>query len=297
VPQLSTLTWRSGVYIPGSSPSAYAAFAAWRGQPLDVAVDWAPRSTWDDVINPTWLYDAWAGTSYTKVFGVAMVPEGDSGATIGACSTGAFDDKWRQFGTNITAAGLADTSIIRLGWEFNGDWYKWQASDPMAWASCWRHIVGSAEQTAPGLRWDWTVNRGPSQALDDPQAAWPGDDYVDIVGVDSYDQYPGVRSEDDWNTHLNGAYGLKFWNDFAVSHGKLLSVPEWGVYPGTATAGNNGGDNAFYIQKMAEFFSSLGPQLAYEAYFNESASYYAGAISAPNQNPNASAAYVGIYSR
>jgi hypothetical protein len=40
-----------------------------------------------------------------------------------------------------------------------------------------------------------------------------------------------------------------------------------------------------------EFFRSLGGNLAYEAYFNESASYYAGAIFSPAQAPAAAAQY------
>ena len=81
-----------------------------------------------------------------------------------------------------------------------------------------------AESTAPALRWDWNTNRGPSQLGIDSRNAYPGDAYVDIVGVDSYDGWPGVKSEADWNEHLNGSYGLKFWADFARQHGKKFSV-------------------------------------------------------------------------
>lgn len=295
LPDISGLGWRSGVYHPGSNATTFADFGTWRGRDLDVVVDWAARQSWDDVINPTWLYRAWVDTPSTKVFGVAMVPEADGSATIARCASGAYNDKWQQFGRNIAAAGLADTTVIRLGWEFNGDWYKWKASDPAAWVACWRAIVSSAEQTAPGLRWDWTVNRGVNQGLRDARQAYPGDAYVDIVGIDSYDMYPGVRSEADWQEHYAGEYGLRFWADFARQHGKPLSVPEWGVYPGTAHAGNNGGDNSLYIRKMVEFFRSMGPDLAYEAYFNDRGAYYAGSIWEPVQNPVASETYRALY--
>jgi hypothetical protein len=43
---------------------------------------------------------------------------------------------------------------------------------------------------------------------------------------------------------------------------------------------------------MQEFFRSLGPQLAYEAYFNESDPYYAGSLQGPQQNPLAAAQYL-----
>ena len=294
--KLSSLSWRSGAYIPGSNPADYDAFAAWRGQPLDVAVDWPARSSWDDIVNPDWLYSAWADTPYTKAFGVAPIPEDDSSATMAGCASGAYDDKWRQFGTNIQSAGLADSTIIRLGWEFNGDWYKWSAKDPAEYVSCWHHIVTAARTTAPGLRWDWTVNRGTSQSLSDPRAAYPGDDYVDIVGVDSYDMWPGARTQQAWNEQYGGDYGLKFWSDFAQQHGKLLSIPEWGVIPGTSQQGGNGGDNAFYVQKMVEFFRSMGPNLAYESYFNEPDPATSSSIFSPNKNPDAASEYRALYS-
>lgn len=291
----SGLPWASGVYVPGSTKVKHEAFATWRGRPLDVAMDWSARWSWNDIVNPGWLYDRWVGTPYTKVFSVAMLPDSDASATIAACATGAYNDRWRQFGTNIRAKGLDDESIIRLGWEFNGNWFKWSAHDPAAWAQCWRQIVSSAEATAPALRWDWTVNRGAGQSVTDAARAYPGDDYVDIVGIDTYDGWPGATSEATWAQHYSGPYGLKHWADFAAAHGKKLSVPEWGVYPGTGWAGHSGGDNPFYVAKMTAFFRSMGSKLAYETYFNDSASYYAGSLYAPVQAPNASAEYLRQY--
>jgi hypothetical protein len=263
-------------------------FAAWRGRPVDVVVAWSARQSWDDIINPTWLYDTWKGTPYTMAFGVAPVPEGDDSATMAGCAAGSYNDKWAQFGTNIKAAGL-DNSIIRLGWEFSGDWYKWRADDPAQFAKCYQQIVTSARTTAPNLIWDWTVNRGTGQALADASQAYPGDAYVDMVGVDSYDMWPGATDEAAWQAQYSGPFGLKYWADFAKAHGKKLDLPEWGVYP--ATGSNSGGDNAFYISKMEAFFAAEGDQLGFESYFNENAGYYGGSIFDPVQNPAASAQY------
>jgi hypothetical protein len=293
--ELSGMPWVSGVYARGQGVAGVEAFGDWRGARVDVVVDWPARQTWDDIVNPTWLYNTWKNTPYTKVFGVAPVPEGDSSATMAGCAAGSYNDKWRQFGTNIKAAGLAGETVIRLGWEFNGDWYKWQANDPGQFAECWRQIVTSAESTAPALLWDWNVNRGKGASVVDARQAYPGDGYVDIVGVDSYDMFPGVKTEADWAKHYSGAFGLKFWSDFARSHGKKLSVPEWGVYPGPSSSGSNGGDNPLYISKMQSFFKSEGSHLAYESYFNESSSYIASALFGPEQNPAAAAKYNALF--
>ncbi|MBM7806970.1 hypothetical protein JOD57_002807 [Geodermatophilus bullaregiensis] len=288
------LGWSSGAYVPGSTPSGYAAFASWRGRLLDVVVDWPARQRWSDIVDPAWLYRAWAGTQYTKVFGVAMIPEND-GASLESCAQGEYDARWRQFGSNIAMAGLAASTIIRLGWEFNTDNFVWAARDPDAFSACWRRVFTAAETTAPELRWDWTVNRGPSQALSDPRAAYPGDAYVDIVGVDTYDMWPAVMTDSDWAVHYSGPYGLRFWADFADSHGKPLSVPEWGVISGTLEAGHSGGDNPLFVERMFQFFQSLGPNLAYEAYFNAEGSGCGCALNDPTNNPLAAAAYRSAY--
>jgi hypothetical protein len=290
----SGLPWPSGLYMPGSSPANVAAFGAWRGAAADVVVDWPQRQTWDDIVNPTWLYSAWKGTPYTKVFGVPPIPEGGD-ASIASCAAGSYNDKWRQFGQNIQAAGLADESVIRLGWEFNGDWYKWKADNPSQWAECWRQIVSTVRPEAPKLLFDWNVNRGKGNGVVDAADAYPGNAYVDIIGVDSYDVFPGATTEATWQKQYSGPFGLKHWADFARAHGKKLSVPEWGVYPGTSHAGNNGGDNPFYIAKMRAFFAQQGSRLAYESYFNESAGYYAGSIFGAGQNPIAAAKYRALF--
>jgi hypothetical protein len=290
----SGLKWASGVYIPGSSPASAEAFGKWRGRKVDVVVDWPARQTWNDLVDPGWLYDAWKGTPYTKVFGLPPFPEGGNNS-LTACAAGAYNSKWVQFGRNIAAQGLAGQTIIRLGWEFNGTWYQWQATNPAAFTGCWKQVYESAESTAPALRWDWSVNRGPSQALPDATKAYPGDAYVDIVGVDSYDQYPGATGAAGWNQQYAGAYGLKFWADFAAAHHKRISIPEWGLYPSRGR--NGGGDDAYYVAKMEAFFASLGDRLAYESYFDESAGYYGGSIFGPNENPVAAAKYRSLLTR
>jgi hypothetical protein len=291
LPNRSGLSWASGVYVSSDTVAATEAFAAWRGRPVDVVVAWSGRTTWSDIVSPSWLYQIWAGTPYTKVFGVAPIPEGD-GSTLAACAAGDYNEKWVQFGNNIKAAGLDDETIVRLGWEFNGDWYKWQADNPAQFAACWRQIYTTTESVAPALRWDWTVNRGRGQSVKDARQAYPGDKYVDFVGVDAYDAWPGAVDEASWNQQFAAPLGLKFWADFAKVHHKLLSIPEWGVYPGPSSGGNSGGDNAFYIAKMEAFFRSLGSNLGYESYFNEDKSYYAGSLFGPAQNPKAAAQYL-----
>jgi hypothetical protein len=103
------------------------------------------------------------------------------------------------------------------------------------------------------------------------EALYPGDEYVDIIGVLYYDWWPASPTEASWNINLverdrlGGPKGLQTWLDFAQQRGKPLSLPEWGL-------GKHGTqdpfDNPLFIQKMFDFFRNNAGSLAYESYFN-----------------------------
>jgi hypothetical protein len=284
----SGLAWPSGAYLPTDTPAAATAFATWRGRPLDVVEAWSDRSTWSDIDNPTWLYQRWSGTPSTMAFGVAMLPSDVSGVSLQACANGSYNTYWKKFGSVISSYGLG-TSIIRLGWEFNGNWYIWKASQPATWVKCWQQIVTSARATAPKLRWDWNVNRGQATGLADPTQAYPGNAYVDIVGVDSYDNWPAANSPSGWQAQLNGTQGLAYWLAFATAHGKLFSVPEWG---NVSTGASAGGDDPGYVTDMLAFFRAHAVQMAYEANFQGAASdSTGGSYAAGTTTPKSAAVY------
>lgn len=283
----SGLPWASGAYTLNDTPAGSAAFAAWRGRLLDVVDTWSARATWDDIDDPAWLYQRWKRQPYTVAFGVAMLPEHVAGVSLKACADGAYNAHWHEFGKVISSYGLGD-SIIRLGWEFNGNWYIWQATEPTVWAECWRQIVTSARSTAPGLQWDWNVSRGVSAGLADPTLAYPGNAYVSMVGVDSYDSWPPATTAAGWHSQLDGPQGLNFWLAFAEAHGKLLSVPEWGnVSFGTSA----GGDDAQYVRHMRAFFEANATHLAFECNFQGSRTSTGGSYGPGTMVPKASAAY------
>jgi hypothetical protein len=80
----------------------------------------------------------------------------------------------RESTTPTTApsrAGLVESGFgaayLRIGWEFNGDWYRWSAGGD--------------------FKIEWTADK---DGRFDERLAYPGDERVDVVGVDFYDMYP-----------------------------------------------------------------------------------------------------------
>ncbi len=237
----SGLTWSSGVALPGHMAGSADAFAAWRGRPLDAVVDFTGRRTWQDITSPQWLLAQREHSSVaTLVLSTAMLPD-DPSVTMAGCAAGTYDDRWRELGATLAASGLADRLVVRLGWELNGNWQKWSATDPAAFVACWRHAHDAVESRAPAVRWEWSVNRGVGQGLPDARRAYPGDAYVDVVGLSSYDVFPAVVDEATWRQHWAGEYGLNWWAAFAAEHGKPVAVSEWRSTPGGATPGPTAG--------------------------------------------------------
>ena len=306
---LSGLAWNSGA----SSEDA-SGFAAWRGHPLDVADTWDNRSSWDEIQHPD-IYggiSGFAGFAGRLALGTAMLP-GDgatlaSGVSFAACASGDYDGYFQQLGRDLASLGR-DDSFIRLGWEANGNWYAWNADNaasPAEWVSCFRHEALAIKSTAPRARIDWNMNfdtKTPSQTHN-PADLYPGDDVVDVIGVDQYDNWPALISDADWDAHYmdsmwgptGGPKGLGAWLAFARSHGKPLSVPEWGIVNATGNCGC-GGDNPVFVQHMHDFFAQNAADLAYEVYFN--LGNYGGdttfLVYPSTTSPNASARYQSLF--
>ena len=123
-------------------------------------------------------------------------------------------------------------------------------------------------RSVPGAKFefDWTVNAG-YQALD-LDSYYPGDDVVDIVGVDAYDSsvhhdtYPS--SQQRWIRIAGQPGGLLEVLAFAKQHNKPLSIPEWGLAaPGAPMYG--AGDNPRYIDGIAEIVRTN--RVRYHSYF------------------------------
>jgi beta-mannanase len=162
-------------------------------------------------------------------------------------------------------------AVIRLAHEANdtGSPYALGTSvtDLGLWRAFWRRTV-LAMRSVPGAHFlfDWCIN---AYWRPIPLQEWyPGDDVVDIIGIDAYDS--GVpMGQNRWTRIYNQRDGIGTVLRFAAAHGKPVSVPEWGLSP----AGGNslgGGDDPHYVDQMAGVVRTN--PVAYQAYFFSQAS-------------------------
>jgi hypothetical protein len=265
-----------GVYAAPASRgiTGAAAFDNAVGQTSTEALDFGSTSDWRDLTGPSWLLSPHSAQPATLEYSLPMMPAGP-GYTLAQCANGGYDAQWLTLGRNLVAAKLPNT-LVRPGWEFNGNWYAWSAAGrPAQYVGCFRHIVTTMRRvTGQHFTFDWNVNVN-STASFNPTSAYPGDAYVDYVGVDTYDTYwtgynspqpTATQQASAWNYLSRGGYGLNFWSAFAQAHRKQLALPEWGV----SRLPNNkgGGDDPDFIDKMFAFMADRSHNVAYMHYFN-----------------------------
>jgi hypothetical protein len=269
-----------------SGVQAYPGFQAWLGDRWRATVGhtYLSGATWSDIDDPTEFVAPWArwvtaDPARMLVVNVPILvpnepalPDADVAELLAQGARGDFDQHFRSLARRLLSLGVAGAVLVP-GWEMNGTSYTGRcAPAPEAWKAYWRRIV-AAMRSVPGsrFRFDFTPSRGADKIA--WQRCYPGDDVVDIIGIDSYDQPPGTRFAD----FRDQPQGLAEQAAFASVHGKQVSFAEWGL--------RKNGDEPAYVTSMLEWMGRL--PTAYQTITD----YCPSGIWRCQANPRSSAAY------
>ena len=245
-----------GVYA-GETTAAIASFAAATGTHPVMAADYLNgTSGWGAMVS-TGALSPWVNSGYRLVLAVPIIPDGTGGTLAGGAS-GSYNSYFVTLAQNLVNMGLSNT-ILRLGWEFNGNWFNWavtSATDAANYAGFFRNIV-NAMRSVPGqaFQFSWNPNGAPGQNAYTPDQAYPGDAYVDYVGTDVYDDTWATpkTSQVAWANDVSAQWGLNWLAGFAAAHGKPIAFPEWSVAFRPDGAGL--GDDPYFVNQLAAWIT------------------------------------------
>lgn len=185
-----------------------------------------------------------------------------------------INGKWDSY---IKARGAEFASVgapimVRWGHEFNGNWYPWgianNSNNPALYVSAYRHVhdlvVGAG---ATNVQWVWCFNNGstPDASYNDPAQSYPGDAYVDWVGIDGYNW--GLAPS--WDPA--GNYWTSFDSLYSSAYAKARSIaPKRPVMIGEVASSEDGGNKAQWINDMSTTLQSgRYPDLKLISYFDQ----------------------------
>ncbi len=277
-----SFTWLSGASVESESTVYDGSFAAWRGRPVDIV------GTWDDAtyarqtelrtIAPGGDWGGWQGAIDLAIGGIFKEEKGDSWAEA---ARGTYDGRWRDVLKRIRSYREGrGTTYIRFAHEFNGNWWPhlWMVADDEVgdFKAAWRRFYKLKQEVFPASKLVWCPNDGTSSGIEDIRDAYPGSDVVDVIGIDTYNQWPFVANADQFlrkwtGTYDNGApLGPESWRQFAAAQGRPLAIGEWSSQ---AIAGDGGGgDSPAYVKGMHDWLQAHGGrsagQIEYEVLFN-----------------------------
>ena len=120
---------------------------------------------------------------------VPLVTVMDEGTNIEAIAAGDVDDRIDGMARSLAAVAPA-SPVLRFCHEQNGNWYRYGYghADPAIYRRAFRRVCSRAKAIAPNARLCWCPNVIGGKTVDDPRNWYPGAGYVDLVGVDGYNQ-------------------------------------------------------------------------------------------------------------
>lgn len=172
-----------GIYEAGfpDKPTAGSAFSAATGV--------HPRmleyfSSWGERFMTTFARSAHAGGA------VPVVQLEPNDVSLASVISGQSDAYLRQYAQSVRLYRYP--VIISFGHEMNGYWYSWgyTKSPPAQFIAAWQHVVTVFRSAgATNVKWLWAVNNflaGQTTVSGDLRQWWPGQQWVDLVGIDGY---------------------------------------------------------------------------------------------------------------
>ncbi|HEY0522699.1 MAG TPA: carbohydrate-binding domain-containing protein [Stellaceae bacterium] len=245
-----------GAFVGGVAPADeqnLAAMEQWLGRKLDYVVTFLNHDSWDAFDSSVqWNLDQW--TNHEKL--LISVPLTVTGTSLHDVASGAYDQHFVEAAQKIAA--YDPNAVIRPGWEMNGNWFPWSAgASPDDYVTAYHHLVDAFRSVSPNFKFDWCVNTG-SQGTD-PAKVYPGDNYVDTVGLDINESTAwtaGMTPDQRWAMIMNQTNGLQWHADFAAAHGKPMSFAEYGTNI----------DDGTFVTHMADWIKQH--DVAFQSYWN-----------------------------
>ncbi len=238
-----------GFFVPSQSVSDVDALASHLGVQVEGISGYTSQSSWAAIGS----YQP-PSTSLRLYLSVSMSPSNSSPA-----QTPANLGVYQTLAQSLVNAGQP-YAILRIGWEWSTTYFSWgvQNTTPAQYVTAFDDIV-TTMRSVPGQHFlfDWCAAADEVPTNGSYAASYPGDQYVDYIGTDQYDN-PGSS----WAATLNTVGGLAYTVNFAKAHGKFVSIPEWGL---------NGTDDPGFINSMHAFIADPGNDVGYSSYFSDDA--------------------------
>jgi beta-mannanase len=173
---------------------------------------------------------------------------------------GAFDPYIKRAAAE--AAALGKPLLVNLAPEMNGSWFSYgagvQGNTPREFRQMWRHVVGIFRAAgADDVRWVWSPNIYGKNTVHPFAPFYPGDSWVDVVGLDGYNW--GYSRRTAWES---------FQKLFGLSYAALTGLTTKPIIVSETASAERGGSKATWIEGMGEAVERRMPRIRAIVWFD-----------------------------
>ncbi|TDA69780.1 MAG: hypothetical protein D9V47_04720 [Clostridia bacterium] len=256
------LVW--GIYQPGApaNPQAAAGLEAEIGKRFGLFLTY---QSWGRPFPAVDLEPAYAQGRMGMVTLQSWVPEDGTDTVLTLrLLDGDFDSYLRQYARD--AARFGQPFFFRFDNEMNGDWDPWCAlhygQDTDLYKEAWRHVYHIFQEegaTNAIFVWNPLDTSYPDFAWNNAHLYYPGDEYVDWVGMTGYNSGDAF-SWGRWRSFYQ-IYGPVYRSYRQLYPGKPLMITEFASHEG-------GGDKAAWISNAFWYLEHTFPQIKIAVWWN-----------------------------
>jgi hypothetical protein len=248
---------------------------------LDAAVEQAPSELtwyqgWDEpypaqTVATSWQHGALPMITWeSKPSDDTDPAQSDPAYSLSDIINGNYDTYLRTFAAAVAAEGLP--VVIRLDQEMNGNWFPWSegvnGNTSGQFVQMWQHVwnIFQAAGANNDVIWLWAPNRVDNlphaPALSE---LYPGDSYVDWIGVDAYWRYATEAPT------FAAVFGESFADLATVSDKPIFIAETSGIETDPSTGADVGSDKVQFTTSLLQSIES-DPQIVGFSWFNNVAS-------------------------
>ncbi len=192
-----------------------------------------------------------------------------SAHTLAKINGGNYDDY--LYGWADDAAQWGKPCFLRFAHEMNANWYPWGAgvngNTPEEYVAAWRRVVGIFRaKGATNVRWVWCPNvadparrKQSDAARADYRAFYPGDAFVDWIGMDGYN----------WGASQAGTHWQSLETIFGETYAALTALTNRPLMIGETASAEEGGDKAAWIAAGFRALPAAFPRVRAVVWFSE----------------------------
>ena len=270
----------SGKYVGAYAPGALSAAESWFGEAFGMTISYLNAASWATMVTNAPLTVA---PGRIPNVGAPLA----TGSDLASAAAGAYDTYFLQCAKAMAAANTTSPFIIiRPLWEFNIPGRLWTAPGKEAdYIAAFRRIADIFHSVSARFLISWCPNHTYSWSGSpyDVSLCWPGDDYVEVCGMDVYmdSQFDLVSPNTEttaWSYKRTASYGVQWLVDWAAAHGKPWALDEWGVDSDVPT----------YVRLQAAYMRDNG--CLYANYWNSNSAKQCKL--SDGQYPNTSAQFI-----